>query len=132
MKIKKTLVDRKVKDLGLKKNYLIRKTNVSRATFYKYIAGEYDIPESKYTFIASLAYELKVPLLELVGKKPSTPEQREKNYEKFQKEAADHLAQGKDIKHLFRKHNVQPLYLPIEDKEILDDLDKNGISKQVV
>ena len=56
-------VAEKILESGKTKTYLIRKTEISRTTFYKYMKGS---RVSNYRFVVLLAAELRVPIVTLV------------------------------------------------------------------
>ena len=59
MYIDKNKYNKRLEQKGIKTTYLINKTGVSRATFYKYIKGEENAPAA---FILMLCNELVCPV----------------------------------------------------------------------
>lgn len=59
MYINKTKYDNLIERKGLKVNFLIKSTGVSRATFYKYVSGDYEITD--VNFISLLANAIGCP-----------------------------------------------------------------------
>jgi len=64
MKINGKTIREEIDKKGIKRNYLIKASGVSRATFYKYVINGFDLPDDPfyYMIVVKIAAALELPL----------------------------------------------------------------------